>query len=88
MKPGRIPWATKLVLRTSGSGLGAATAKALKAKGAKIALLDLAVSQPTVDVLRNQGFLQGFGIDLADADFDISQLDTIGDLESLVGANV
>ena len=29
-----------------------------------------------------------FGIDLADADFDISQLDTIGDLESLVGANV
>ena len=25
-----------------------------------------------------------FGIDLADADFDISQLDTIGDLESLI----
>nr|WP_085869157.1 sugar ABC transporter substrate-binding protein [Pseudoruegeria aquimaris] len=33
---------------------------------ARIATLDLAVSQPTVDVLRNQGFLQGFGIDLAD----------------------
>lgn len=28
-----------------------------------------------------------FGIDLADADFDISQLDTIGDLEALVGAH-
>lgn len=27
-----------------------------------------------------------YGIDLADADFDISQLDTIGDLESLVAA--
>ena len=36
------------------------------AASAKIATLDLAVSQPTVDVLRNQGFLQGFGIDLAD----------------------
>lgn len=29
-------------------------------------MLDLAVSQPSVDVLRNQGFLQGFGIDLGD----------------------
>lgn len=37
-----------------------------KAKDAKIAMLDLAVSQPTVDVLRDQGFLQGFGIDLKD----------------------
>jgi len=35
-------------------------------KTAKIAMLDLAVSQPTVDVLRDQGFLQGFGIDLND----------------------
>lgn len=33
---------------------------------ARIATLDLAISQPTVDVLRNQGFLQGFGVDLAD----------------------
>ncbi len=33
---------------------------------AKIAMLDLAVSQPSVDVLRDQGFLQGFGIDLGD----------------------
>ena len=37
-----------------------------KAKDAKIAMLDLAVSQPTVGVLRDQGFLKGFGIDLGD----------------------
>jgi fructose transport system substrate-binding protein len=37
-----------------------------EAANARIALLDLAVSQPTVGVLRDQGFLQGFGIDLAD----------------------
>lgn len=36
------------------------------AANAKIAFLDLDVSQPTVDVLRDQGFMQGFGIDLAD----------------------
>ena len=36
------------------------------AANAKIALLDLAISQPSVDVLRDQGFLQGFGIDLGD----------------------
>ena len=36
------------------------------AKDAKIGFLDLAVSQPTVGVLRDQGFMQGFGIDLAD----------------------
>ena len=36
------------------------------AANAKIALLDLAISQPSVDVLRDQGFLQGFGVDLAD----------------------
>lgn len=37
-----------------------------KAKDAKIAMLDLSVSQPTVGVLRDQGFLKGFGIDLGD----------------------
>ncbi|WP_292289279.1 sugar ABC transporter substrate-binding protein [Marivita sp.] len=37
-----------------------------EAANARIGTLDLAVSQPTVDVLRNQGFLQGFGIDLGD----------------------
>jgi len=36
------------------------------AANAKIAMLDLAVSQPSVGVLRDQGFLQGFGIDLGD----------------------
>ncbi|GAA4215331.1 fructose transport system substrate-binding protein [Sagittula marina] len=36
------------------------------AADAKIAMLDLGVSQPTVGVLRDQGFLQGFGIDLGD----------------------
>ncbi|MEY4696507.1 MAG: hypothetical protein RIT14_935 [Pseudomonadota bacterium] len=33
---------------------------------AKIAMLDLAISQPSVDVLRDQGFLTGFGIDTVD----------------------
>jgi fructose transport system substrate-binding protein len=37
-----------------------------KAKDAKIAYLDLNPSQPTVDVLRDQGFMKGFGIDLKD----------------------
>lgn len=37
-----------------------------KAKDAKIAFLDLTPSQPTVDVLRDQGFMKGFGIDVVD----------------------
>ncbi|WP_370693016.1 sugar ABC transporter substrate-binding protein [Pseudotabrizicola sp.] len=37
-----------------------------EAANAKIALLDLSIAQPSVDVLRDQGFLQGMGIDLAD----------------------
>ncbi|MBN9249936.1 MAG: sugar ABC transporter substrate-binding protein, partial [Mesorhizobium sp.] len=36
------------------------------AKDAKIAFLDLTPSQPTVDVLRDQGFMKGFGIDTKD----------------------
>ncbi|MEM7723172.1 MAG: sugar ABC transporter substrate-binding protein [Pseudomonadota bacterium] len=36
------------------------------AADARIAMLDLAVSQPTVGVLRDQGFLTGFGIDVGD----------------------
>ncbi len=36
------------------------------AANAKIALLNLTPSQPTVDVLRNQGFMTGFGIDVKD----------------------
>jgi fructose transport system substrate-binding protein len=37
-----------------------------EAADAKIAYLDLMPSQPTVDVLRDQGFMQGFGIDYGD----------------------
>ncbi|MET3924415.1 sugar ABC transporter substrate-binding protein [Devosia sp. 2618] len=36
------------------------------AANAKIAFLDLAVNQPTVDYLRDQGFMAGFGIDVKD----------------------
>lgn len=36
------------------------------AKDAKIGFLDLTPSQPTVDVLRDQGFMTGFGIDTKD----------------------
>lgn len=53
------------------------------ATDAKIATLDLNVSQPTVDVLRNQGFLEGFGVEL-------NNPDVIGDEEDprLVGSDV
>ncbi|MCP1198050.1 sugar ABC transporter substrate-binding protein [Notoacmeibacter sp. MSK16QG-6] len=37
-----------------------------EAENAKIAMLDLSEAQPTVDVLRDQGFLDGFGIDTKD----------------------
>ena len=37
-----------------------------KTKDAKIALLDLNKNQISVDVARDQGFLKGFGVDLAD----------------------
>jgi fructose transport system substrate-binding protein len=47
-------------------GQWAAATLGAEAANAKIALLDLSVSQPTVDVLRNQGFLTGFGIDTGD----------------------
>ncbi|WP_372572028.1 sugar ABC transporter substrate-binding protein [Ruegeria jejuensis] len=47
-------------------GQWAAAALGDEAANARIAMLDLAVSQPTVGVLRDQGFLQGFGIDLGD----------------------
>ncbi|MGH6924831.1 MAG: sugar ABC transporter substrate-binding protein [Propylenella sp.] len=36
------------------------------AANASIVFLDLATNQPTVDYLRDQGFMQGFGIDLKD----------------------
>ncbi len=37
-----------------------------KAKTAKVGFLDLTPSQPSVDVLRDQGFMIGFGIDPKD----------------------
>ena len=37
-----------------------------KAASAKIAFLDLTANQPTVDFLRDQGFMAGFGIDVKD----------------------
>ncbi len=47
-------------------GQWAAATMGDEAANAKIAMLDLAISQPTVGVLRDQGFLTGFGIDVKD----------------------
>jgi fructose transport system substrate-binding protein len=47
-------------------GAWAAATLGDEAANARIAFLDLAPSQPTVDVLRNQGFMTGFGIDTKD----------------------
>ncbi len=47
-------------------GQWAAAQLGAEAANAKIALLDLTPSAPSVDVLRNQGFLTGFGIDTVD----------------------
>lgn len=64
-------------------GKWAAAALGDAAADARIATLDLNVSQPTVDVLRNQGFLQGFGIDLADPNVIGDETDS-----RLVGSDV
>ncbi len=52
----------------AGQLIGAWAAASLgdAAKDAKIAMLDLSISQPSVGVLRDQGFLTGFGIDTKD----------------------
>jgi fructose transport system substrate-binding protein len=52
----------------AGELIGAWAAATLgdEAENARIAMLDLAVSQPSVGVLRDQGFLTGFGIDVKD----------------------
>jgi fructose transport system substrate-binding protein len=52
----------------AGELIGAWAAKTLgdEAANARIAMLDLAVNQPTVDYLRDNGFLKGFGIDIKD----------------------
>ena len=47
-------------------GQWAAAKLGADAATAKIAMLDLGISQPSVDVLRDQGFLTGFGIDTVD----------------------
>ena len=47
-------------------GQWAAATLGAEAANAKIALLDLNASEVTVDYLRNNGFLQGFGIDIKD----------------------
>lgn len=55
--------------RLAGELIGKWAAATLGAEGtakAKIATLDLSDAQITVDVLRNQGFLAGFGVDVAD----------------------
>lgn len=52
--------AGELIGRWARSRMGAA------AQTAKIATLDLSAAHITVDVLRNQGFLTGFGIDIKD----------------------
>src|SRR5664279_2136369 len=54
--------------RKAGNLIGQWAAKTMgdKAKDANIVLLDLATNQPTVDYLRDQGFMAGFGIDVKD----------------------
>jgi fructose transport system substrate-binding protein len=47
-------------------GQWAAASLGDEAANARIAMLDLAVSQPSVGVLRDQGFMTGFGIDVKD----------------------
>ena len=47
-------------------GAWAAATLGDEAKDAKIGFLDLTPDQPTVDVLRDQGFMAGFGIDTKD----------------------
>jgi fructose transport system substrate-binding protein len=47
-------------------GAWAAATLGDKAADARIAFLNLTPSEPTVDVLRNQGFMMGFGIDVKD----------------------
>jgi len=47
-------------------GKWAAATLGADAATARIGMLDLGVSQPTVGVLRDQGFLTGFGIDVGD----------------------
>ena len=67
----------------AGELIGRWAATQVDPEEARIATLDLSPSQPSVDVLRNQGFLTGFGIDTKDAG-------TIGDEDDprIVGSDV
>ena len=67
----------------AGELIGAWAATQVDPEEAKIATLDLNASQPSVDVLRNQGFMTGFGIDPGDPS-------TIGDEDDprIVGSDV
>ena len=62
-----MTFATDNLLAGKLIGQWAAATLGDKAKDAKIAFLDLTPSQPSVDVLRDQGFKMGFGIDTKDA---------------------
>lgn len=62
-----MTFATDNLLAGKLIGQWAAATLGDKAKDARIAFLDLAPSQPSVDVLRDQGFMAGFGIDVKDA---------------------
>ena len=50
----------------AGRLIGEWAAASVDAENARIGMINLNVSQPSVDVLRNQGFFAGFGIDLGD----------------------
>jgi fructose transport system substrate-binding protein len=54
-----------------------------KAASAKIATLDLAANEPTVDYLRHNGFLKGFGIPVKDVKHF-----AMGDDKRIVGSDV
>lgn len=54
-----------------------------KAKDAKIAMLDLSISHPTVDVDRDHGFLDGFGVKIADPNtFNVPDPRIVGHVET------
>lgn len=55
-----------------------------KAKDAKIAMLDLSVAHPTVDVERDHGFLTGFGIKIDNPDqFNVPDPRIVGHAETM-----
>ena len=54
-----------------------------KAKDVKIAMLDLSVSHPTVDIDRDHGFLAGFGVPIKNPDtFDVPDPQIVGHVET------